>query len=325
MAFDAAPDPLVARLPFGGVWLGLDDPAERRVCDPFSVRARLALYRLLVERVGGAAAFGAGHARSPFWGYAAQLAWQHGSGRLAAPGAAVTDAIAPASWWGVCNFSLSVVPYLAAMAEGAVPTLTFAPAAPADAYSGALAAWREAIRAMRAAGGGDDPEPVRRAVWRAHVASIETAVRRHRDAERALPGPERRFARGWVRMVDLFSAAAMRTDLERIAAPGGAVMPGRVLDGEAAAADLPRPERSAVRRIGALADRPPWRWALERRLWRRIMRARPARDDLDGMLAAVLGRGRTVDRVRALAYAAMPGALAARARPATPRPAAGAR
>ena len=322
MAFDAPANPLVARLPFAGAWIDLDNPAEHGVCNPFSARARLALYRLLVERVGGAAAFGAGHARSPFWGYAAQLAWQHRSGRLAPPGAAVTDAIDPASWWGACNHALSVVPYLAAMAEGAVPALTFEPAAMADAYPDALAAWREAVGAMRAAGAGDDLEPVRQAVWRAHVASIETAVRRHRDAERRLPGPERRFARGWVRMVDLFSAAAMRTDLERIAAPGGAVMPGRVLDDETAAAALPRPERSAVRRIGALADRPPWRWALERRLWRRIMRARPARDDLDGMLAAVLGRGRRADRVRALAYAALPGALAARARP---RPAAGAR
>src|SRR5437016_3985991 len=113
MAFAATrPDrERLARVPFGDAWLALAEPDESVACDPHSMRARLAMYRLLVEHGHSHGAFGAHDELSPFWGYASQLAWQHASGRL---GDARRDAIDPASWWGACNYALSVVPYVAA-------------------------------------------------------------------------------------------------------------------------------------------------------------------------------------------------------------------
>ncbi len=162
------------------------------------------MYRLLVERGNPRAAFGDHHELSPFWGYASQLAWQHRSGRLGSGGEIARD-----SWWGACNYALCVIPYAAAATLGIVPPVEL----DTTGYASAMPAWHAALRAMRAATRGDDFEPIRFAIWRAHLASIELAVRRHEREFRTLAEPERAFARGWIRMVDLFGAAALRTDL----------------------------------------------------------------------------------------------------------------
>lgn len=313
MPFAASrPDPaLLARLPFGDDWLALADPSETGLADPLDARHRMAMYRLLIERSNQRGAFGERDALCPFWGYASQLAWQERSGRLSAAGGAID----PESWWGACNFALSVIPYLAAADLGLVPTLRLEragrPAPPPACYARARARWREALRAMAALRPGEDQEAVRFAVWRAHLESIETAVRASHPAYRALPPAERRFARGWVRTVELFGAAALRTDLERIAEHGGGALPPRMLRTEEARdpfPDMSRAERRTVRIVFALADRPAWRWAIEIRVWRRMMRPREARDQAEVILAGLLGRGREVwpVRVRALGYAAMP-------------------
>jgi hypothetical protein len=308
MSAETIADPtLLARVPFGADWRGAVLPPDGSACDPLDAGTRMAMYRLLVERASPRGGFGPGAHLSPFWGYASQLAWQQRSGRL---GTAGVNAIDPASWWGACNYSLSVVPYLAAMQVGAVPRLAFP--APAPHYAAALASWRDACGAIAALAPGDDLEPVRFAVWRAHLESIQTAVRAHRDAFAAMPRAEQRFARGWVRMVDLFGACAMRTDLEKLAAVAGGTLPPRVLadDAPEALADLSRHERSTVRRVFALADRPGWRWRVELAAWRRVMRARAARDESEVILGGLLGRGRETwpIRLRALRYAARPSA-----------------
>ena len=294
----------LAHLSFGETWLALDDPSDHGSCDPFDVRDRLALYRLLVERGNPHSALGAHDELSPFWGYASQLAWQHRSGRL---GAASSSAIDPASWWGACNYALCVVPYAAAAALGVVPALRFAP--PAREYDGALASWRRAFAVL---GARDvDLDRARVATWRAHLTSISIACARHRAELAALPAEEQRFARGWVRMVDLFAAAAIRTDLVRLADEGdGGALPSRVLDARGIA-DLPRAERSMVRRISALADRPPVRWRAELTLWRRTMRSARARAESSALLSLFVGRARSTWplRLRALAYATLPVAV----------------
>jgi hypothetical protein len=269
-----------------------------------------------IERSNQRDAFGERDALCPFWGYASQLAWQERSGRLCAagPGAGAIDVD---SWWGACNYSLSVIPYLAASDLGLVPALRLEhagrPAPPPACYQRARARWREALRAMAALRPGDDLEPVRFAVWRAHLDSIETAVRASERAFRAMPPAERRFARGWVRTVELFGAAALRTDLQRIAEHGGSAPP-RMLQAEELRDSFPgmsRAERRTVRIVFMLADRPAWRWAIEIRVWRRMMRPRGARDEAEVILAGLFGRGREVwpVRVRALRYAAMPAVM----------------
>jgi hypothetical protein len=299
---------LLAGVPFGDAWLDLAAAPS----DPREVTSRLAMYRLLIERGNAYGAFGPNDALSPWWGYASQLAWQHRSGRLGETAPASRDlfpasstaegrcgSIEERSWWGACNYALSVVPYVAAARLGLVPP--FDAEIPAD-YDAALASWRVALEAARTPRAGDDLEPARIAIWRAHVASIAIAVGRHRAELRAMPPLEQRFARGWVRMVDLFGAAALRTDLERLVGGSGA-LPGRVLADDATLDALDRGERRTARRVLALADRPRWRWALEVRAWRRMMRTRPARDEAELLIGGLLGGDRRV-QLRALRYLA---------------------
>jgi hypothetical protein len=303
---------LLARLPFADTWLELADPSEAGACDPMDARQRMAMYRILIERSNEGGGFGERDVLCPLWGYASQLAWQERSGRLSPRGGGSID---PDSWWGACNYALSVIPYLAAADVGLVPAVRLEhagrPAPPPRHYDRPLAGWREAFRAIARLRRGDDLEPVRFAIWRAHLDSIETAVRTSQRAFRALPPAEQRFARGWVRTVELFGAAALRTDLEKIAEHAGGALPPRLLCDEDARdpfPDMSRGERRTVRIAFNLADRPAWRWAMEIRVWRRMMRTREARDQAEAILAGMLGRGREVwpVRVRALAYAAMP-------------------
>ncbi len=255
------------------------------------------MYRLLVERTNVHGSFGAHDELSPFWGYASQLAWQARSGRLGGRGTAID----PASWWGGCNYALSVVPYVAAMQTGLVPSL----AVEVDrGYAPAIGAWHTAFAAF--VDPACDHDRVRLVVWRAHLESITFAVRRHEREYRAMPDAEQRFARGWVRMVDLFAAAAVRTDLEKLIETGGGALPSRMLRAGDPHEDLPRHERSTVRRVGELADRPGWRWALEVRIWRRMMRTRAARLDAEGLLAGMFGKDRWAAGKRALGYLLRP-------------------
>lgn len=287
--FDASrPDrALLAGIPFGETWLALRAPTAAN-----DMSSRLAMYRLLIERGNPHGAFGPGDALSPWWGYASQLAWQHASGRLGG------HSIDPESWWGACNYALSVIPYVAAGRLGLVPLLATGPEiAP---YATALAAWHVALSAARVLRPGDDLEPARRAWWLAHLESIEIATHHHAPRLAQLPPLEQRFARGWVRMVELFGAAALRTDLERLVAQAAA-LPARILD-EATIEQLDRAERRMARRVIALGDRPRWRWNLEVRVWRRIMRTRAARDEAELLIAGLLG-GHPEARKKALRYA----------------------
>jgi hypothetical protein len=260
------------------------------------------MYRLLIERMNPHGVYGAHDELSPFWGYASQLAWQQRTGRLGS----TQNTIADGSWWGACNYALSVVPYAAAMQRRLVPPLRFEVL---PLYAPVMSAWHRAFDALAARHA--DSDRMRVAVWRAHLLSITLAVKSHDASFRAMPAAERRFARGWVRMVDIFAAAGVRTDLDKLVETGGGALPTRVLREEDALEGLHRHEISTVKRVGMLADRPRWRWGLETRVWRRVMRTPRARADAEKILAGVFGKGSQVwpVRARALAYATLPARL----------------
>jgi hypothetical protein len=286
----------LARLPFGDDWRSCGEPTP----NVYDVRSRLAMYRQLVEHTQRKRSFGPNAERHPLWGYASQLAWQHRSGRLgSAPNVIDRD-----SWWGACNYSLSVIPFVAAMQLGLVPAI----ALDHDrAYDPVLALWHDAFATLTSLRDLDD---IRLAVWRAHRESITLAVRLARREHALLPRGEQRFVDGWTRMVDLFAAAGLRTDLGKLVETEGGALPSRVLD-DGVADTLPRHERSTARRVSALADRPAWRWSVDLAVWRRIMRTRVARMDAERLLAGMLGTGRNVwpTRLRAVAYATLPATL----------------
>ncbi len=304
MGFDVTrPDPArLERLPFGEAWVALVDPCDLAQIDVMDARVRMGLYRHLIEQLNPHGRFGAHDELSPFWGYASQLAWQQRSGRLGS----TPHAIADASWWGACNFALSVVPYVAAMQLGLVPRV---PSLAVPGYASVLPVWHAALCEL--ASPDVDHDTARVLVWAAHLASITLAVRMHVVELNVLPASEQRFARGWVRMVDLFAAAAVRTDLDKLVETGGGALPPRILREADKLEDFHRYEKSSVRRVGELADRPAWRWAMEVRVWRRIMRTRAARADAEPLLAGMLGKSeqRWPATMRALAYATLPARL----------------
>ncbi len=286
----------LARMPFGDAWASLVDPVDVVRADPMDARVRMSMYRHLIERLNPHGRFGRHDELSPFWGYASQLAWQQRSGRLGSAGHAIADG----SWWGACNYALSVVPYVAAMQLELVPQLPVT----VHGYDAVMPAWHAAIRAL--VDPDADHDNARVLVWAAHLASITLAVANHDVAFSAMSIDEQRFASGWVRMVDLFAAAAVRTDLDKLVETGGGALPPRMLR-EDDPLDFHRHEKSTVRRVGELADRPSWRWGMEVRVWRRIMRTRAARADAEQLLAGMLGKHeRWPATVRAIAYATLP-------------------
>ncbi|MFT3692837.1 MAG: Leg1-related protein [Kofleriaceae bacterium] len=214
---------------------------------------------------------------SPFWGFDLQLQWQQASGRLGQG-----DDIPAESWWGACNFALSVIPYAAAMALKLVPDV----ALDTRGYERAMPHWHGAFHRLTQLEPDADLEPFRFAIWRAHLASITIAVERNAARLARLPLDEQRFARGWVRMVDLFGAAALRTDREYLD-PRPASLPRQILDGNLD--QLTRHERSSARRITMLGDRPRYSWPVELAIWKRMMHTRAARDHIDQALADIFG------------------------------------
>jgi len=309
MAFAGArPDSeKLSRLPFGDAWHALVDPGDLAGCDVMDTRVRLGMYRLLIERLNPHGLYGTRDELNPFWGYAAQLP---GRQRRGGPGGG-PHSRADGSWWGACNYALSVVPYAAAMQRGHVPTLRFdvEPIYRGPAGAPVMSAWHRAFDVMVARR--TDLDRVRVAVWRAHLVSITLAVKSHDAAFRAMSATEQRFARGWVRMVDIFAAAAVRTDLDKLVETGGGALPTRVLREEDALDGMHRYEISTVKRVGMLADEPRWRWGLAMRVWRRVMRTPRARADAGQTPAGGFGKGAKGGpvRARALAYATLPARL----------------
>ncbi|MEO8554379.1 MAG: hypothetical protein ABI678_30595, partial [Kofleriaceae bacterium] len=114
------------------------------------------------------------------------------------------------------------------------------------------------------------------------------AVARHRREFALLPPGEQAFVTGWIRMVDLFTTCALRTDREYLA-ERPASLPSRMLH-DRDVSDLPRYEASTVRRVSALGDRPAWRWPLELAMWKRMVRTRAARDELDTVMLDLFGK-----------------------------------
>lgn len=251
--------------------------------DPASVRDRHDMYRLLIERTNPKRVLGERHELSPFWGYDAQLSWQHESGRLGAG-----DRIARSSWWGACNYALSVVPYAVAMEHDLVPRAQL----DITGYAAAVPHWHGAFHRMMALNGETGPvdlEPLRFAIWRAHLASITIATARHTREMQLMAPPEQAFARGWIRMVDLFGAAALRTDRAYLESRP-ASLPSRMLRAHDDFAELSRHERSTVKRVILLGERPAWRWPVELALWKRIMRTRTSRDQLETVMIELFAK-----------------------------------
>lgn len=295
---------LLAKSPVAETWARL--PALNGAVDPFVLSQRMALYRLLMEASNARGLFGPDNAANIFWGYVFQTHWQWRSGRYRLEAEQPEETIHPNSIWGYNNYSLCVIPYFGAVEAGLAPALEIAtasvtarvrypsggggrPFAVPPVFAGAVAEWQRFFTLIKDLRAGDDTEPVRFALWRAHKASLDAA---EVDTPALYPGHsrlEQEFLHGWVRMVDFLGAAAWRTDLDFMLRNGLDVLPERSLTDDDLPGQIPDMDAQVnanLRSIFGLVRQSNRRFAFNLWLWRRAMRTRSARDDVLDMLAA---------------------------------------
>jgi hypothetical protein len=274
------------------IWTSAEELTTR--FDPFRFEQRMAAYRSMIDATSGP--FGEDNRRNPLWAWPFQLHWQCRSGRLGP-----TDGrIDPDAAWGYGNYTLSVIPWLGAAAAGVVPSLEIADPPTTSRFryvrSGvvpeelapAVADWRNYFTLVSNSAATTDLEPFRFALWRAHKTCLDVVVTAIADIDPAPYAPlELTFLRGWCRMVDYLGAAAWRTDFDFTTEHGLDVLPEHLLEEHADVRALPDRARRNVANVIRLAGTSPRRYALNLWLWRRIMRTRPARDEVLTMLDAL--------------------------------------
>lgn len=271
--------------------------------NPFMFVERLAVYKLLMDATNRHAngVFGADNAGSVFWGYVFQLDWQMRSGRLTLANTPAGQ-IDPNAPWGYGNYALSVIPLLAAMRCGLLPTLDILPAighsdfeygsgsAIPPLFVNAVGEWQRFYGLLRQLRPGDDLEPMRVELWRAHffsLTAIEPAL--HEHALKYSSQNELDFLLGWIRMVDFLGAAAWRTDLNYMLDNGIGWLPERPLTDADVPGNMPDMDarvNNNVKNIVGLTHLPRWRFAINLWLWKRAMRSKAARAEVLPMLDA---------------------------------------
>lgn len=290
-------------LGFYALWETL--PPVSGVVDPFQYHERLAVYKTLIEETNKLGVFGAEGEWNIFWGYVFQVDWQWHSGRLS-----LTDTpegrIDPNSMWGYSNYSLSVLPYLAAAKVGLVPEIELeAPfresvleypvgkggRVPAI-FEAAMRAWVAFFTAVKAFKPGSDIEPLRLLQWIAHGQSLIAAEPGIKAlGKQFYSKDELSFLLGWVRYVDFLQAALWRTDLIYMLEFGVGVLPPRLItdkDVPGQVADMDANINKYLKNIIDFANQSPRKFAFNLFLWKRAMRTREARNDVAYLLDATL-------------------------------------
>lgn len=287
--------PDISRAAFLRHWQNLPGVLDAGQCDPFVHDQRLALYKTLMAQTAREEITGPGLERHIFWGHGFQLFWQGRSGRLGQDPARID----PGQWWGMMNFSLSVIPYLGAVQAGQAQRLAFAPPpggegglfdlrnGPAEPWQAMIGAWADWFAYLASGARPDDLDALRLRAWHAHLVCIEQASALFADAFAALPAPERDFALGWTRMVDFLGAAARPTDLAALEGIDERPLAPCLLSDTATVEALPENAAVTTRAIMALGQIPQAAFEKQNRFWRRAMRRRAMRERSSAIIAAM--------------------------------------
>jgi hypothetical protein len=310
----------LSALDFYPLWSTL--PELNDSIDPFDYTQRMAVYQQLIEATNWPDIFGTENELNLFWGYVFQLSWQWRSGRLRLA-ATPPGRIDPNSMWGYGNYTLSVIPLIAAMQIGLVPRKAILPpytATPVEyacgggragllrvpvALHGALSSWRALFQLMQTFEPGSDLEPLRFALWKAHHRSLHAAeTTLHSIGPHYCSRNELDFLIGWIRMVDFLASAAWRTDLVYMLENDLGVLPERMLtdaDIPGHIDDMDEQVNRNVRNILGLTRQSRLRFDFNLWLWKRAMRSRQARAEVLLMLDATFNPKReNVDERRKL-------------------------
>jgi hypothetical protein len=300
------------------VWTDAGELTDR--LDPFRFEHRMAAYRSMIDATNAGGLFGADNRHNPLWALMFQLQWQCRTGRLGAT-TSTDGRIDPDAAWGYGNYTLSMVPWLGAVAAGVVPPLTIADAPAAsrfryvrggvvpDELTHAVEDWRSFFERVGNCSVGADFEPLRIVLWKAHKTCLDVVVTAIADIDPAPYAPlELTFLRGWCRMVDYLWAAAWRTDFDFMTEHGLDVLPECLLERQTDVPALPEKIGRNVTNVVRLAGTSRRRYALNLWLWRRIMRTRAAREDVLTLLDGLFNPNpdNTAARRRMLGYLLRP-------------------
>ena len=198
------------------------------IVDPYNFRHRMAMEKYLIEHTGGESTWGSMSdvqcSRHPRWGYAAQLDWQHRSGRFDDPSkkfiTKVTDTISKRSWWGKMNLNFSVAAYCGAAEAGLVPAVSLSEESVSsdDGFQTCVGIWKKywetGHTAFVAAHSSSKNEEDRlaltlvmyRELWATHTDIIKSSLQQCKDLEAILPKEDRDVGLGWATMVELLAA-----------------------------------------------------------------------------------------------------------------------
>lgn len=296
----------IQQLDFYPVWS--QTPELGDTVDPFNFAQRMAIYRLLVEATNRAGLFGSENERNFFWGYIFQLQWQWRSGRLQFSSTS-SGRIDVDSMWGYGNYTLSVIPLIAAIQVGSVSAMEVLPPDKQsifeyargggksgavfvpEALQPAVQIWQEFFKLVARTAPGSDLEPLLFLFWNAHKESLMAIDKAHHLIQsQSYAKPEIDFFMGWIRMVDYLWVSAWPTDLKFMLENGSGVLPERMLtdqDVTGRVADMTDRVIGNVRNILNLSNLSSFRFNFNLWLWKRAMRTRQARDEVVPMLDAV--------------------------------------
>ena len=185
------------------------------------------------------------------WAYAVQLDWQWRSGRLGEG-----RAISPDSWWGCVNYTLSVLPYLAAMQVGLVEEIQLPP--PPAELDVAMVSWTKFWQDLKLTAEHQEGVPlterqldqVQQQLWLCHTDSIHAALKVYQDQLLKMPQEEQQFGSGWARFVEVMAAVSWRTDLQAMAQNGAGYLPLTRLSSEADGSAGARPSEVELVKAG---------------------------------------------------------------------------
>jgi uncharacterized protein DUF781 len=296
----------IEQLDFYPVWS--QTPALTDTVNPFEFAQRMAIYRLLVEAANRSSIFGAENERNFFWGYVFQLQWQWRSGRLRLA-KTPEGQIDADSMWGYGNYTLSVIPLIAAMNVGTVRPVEILPPRADSIFEyvlgggkagavqvpavlqDAVQIWEAFFKQAAGTKAGSDLEPLLFLFWNAHKQSLNAIEQVRPIVEKqAYARHEINFFMGWIRMVDYLWVAAWPTDLKFMLENGSDVLPERMLREQDIPGHIPDMNdrvNANVRNILNLSNLSDFRFNFNLWLWKRAMRTRQARDEVVAMLDAV--------------------------------------
>jgi hypothetical protein len=256
--------------PFDEYWNNLPSlKNEERILhvNGHSFQGRMAVLKFLIFEIDPASLWSDENREWHWlWAYAAQLDWQHRSGRLHIGEEQLpenSDKLSTTSWWNYMNFLFSVCILLGAQQSGLIQVESIQLDRESDefvtedpAVQQCISSWERLFRnAYQTFKENMSSQPLsnrdvadsrfefQRNAWMAHTnvirytigldsSNLERMTPRLKKLLDHLPEPERKFGLGWCRMVEILAACCFPTDLVALIEDGAGNLPIEIVTDE---------------------------------------------------------------------------------------------